>query len=294
MVGFGSDGARPSEAAMLDRLLADLRSTTPPSADPRWRQLALHAGFLAYALTAPLFHRTAAQYAAGVAATVAADLLLQFARERRVYFPLSAVITSFGIQLLCRAPSPWIYAALGAAAMAAKNLIRFRGRHAFNPSNAVLVASLLLLPPGLVAVPSDWGGSAAGLAVVAAAGVVVVALAGRLALVAAYLASFLAGALLRHAALGLPLAEALAPTASPIFPIFAFFMLTDPRTTPVGARDCVLFGLLLGAVETFLRAAGADGAPFYALFVMTLAEAVFPSAFGASAPRAAGATCPSS
>ncbi len=274
---------------MLETLLADLRSTMPPARDPRWRQLGLHACFLAYALSTPLFRRTGAQYAAGLGATILADFAFQYARQKRLFFPLSAVITSLGIELLCRAASPWTYAALGAAAMAGKNLLQARGRHVFNPSNAVLVASLLLLPPALVQVPWHWGGSPAGLAAAALAGLIVIVLAGRLTIVASYAASFLCGAWFLHAGRGMSVPAAVAPMAGPLFPIFAFFMVPDPRTTPSGTRGAALFGVLLGAAQTLLRAAGAFYAPFYALFLLTLSRGVFPDAFAASARQPAPA-----
>lgn len=265
---------------MLQNTLEQLRSSTPSASDARWRQLGLHLAFLAYALTTPLFHRTVWQYAVGVGATVAADLFLQYSREKRVYFPLSAVITSFGFQLLVRTEHAWVYAALGAAAMAGKNLVRFRGRHVFNPSNAIIVACALLAPPQLLVVTADWAGSLWGLALAAALGLFVIRAAGRLPVVAGYCAAFLAGSWVLHAALDRPLLGCLAPLWSPLFPIFAFFMITDPRTSPAGRTEGLLFGLLLGSIEAFLRIGGVAYAPFYALFVLTIAEALFPSLFG--------------
>ncbi|MBI3564596.1 MAG: hypothetical protein HY079_05295, partial [Elusimicrobia bacterium] len=203
------------------------------------RQFFLHLVFLGYALTTPSFHRTLAAYAWGVGATVAADLALQLAREKRVFFPLSAVITSFGFQLLVAARSAWMYAALGAAAMAAKNLVRWRGRHVFNPSNFVIVAVLLVVPSGPLAVVGGWGGSLWGLALAALLGVLVVRRADRLGVVGGYLAGFVAGAAVLHLALERPLGACLSPLWDPLFPIFAFFMITDPRTTPGGSREGV-------------------------------------------------------
>jgi Na+-transporting NADH:ubiquinone oxidoreductase subunit NqrB len=272
---------------MPQALYRELKTTVPPFSDPRWRQMGLHAVFLAYALTTPLFRRTPAQYAAGLTATVAVEWAFQYARSRRVFFPLSALITSMGLQLLCTASSPWVYAALGAAAMAGKTLLRVRGRHLFNPSNAVLVASLLLLPAGAVAVPLGWGGGAAGLIAAGAAGLAAMALAGRLAIVGAYAVSFLAGAWLLHAAAGMPFSAAAAPMAGPLFPIFAFFMVPDPQTTPRAPRQAAAFGLALGAAETVLRAGGAVYAPFYALFLLTpLNAALAPDPAAGASPRA--------
>lgn len=217
-------------------------------------------------------------------ATVAVDLALQLAREKRVFFPLSAVITSFGFQLLVIAPSAWMYAALGAAAMAAKNLVRWRGRHVFNPSNFVVVAVLLLLPSGTMTVAGGWGGSLWGLALAALLGVLAVRRAERLGVVGGYLGGFLLGAVFQCLTLERPLAACLSPLWDPLFPIFAFFMITDPRTTPGGTRDGALFGLAVAGVETLLRLAGAVYAPFYALFALTAVEAALPGLFAPAAP----------
>lgn len=261
---------------MLRQTLAQLRESTPPASDPRWRQLGLHLVFLAYALSTPGFHRTVPQYALGLGATVAADLLLQLARERRVYLPLSAVITSLGFQLLVVARHAWVYAALGAAAMAAKNLIRVRGRHVFNPSNGVITACGLFLPPGVAAVTGGWGGSAWGLALAAGLGALVCHGARRLPVVAGYLAGFALAAFALRASL--------APLADPLTAVFAFFMITDPRTTPGGGPG-LAFGGLVAALERALRAAGQAYAPFYALCAMTVVLAAFPATFGLEPAR---------
>ncbi|MBI3565761.1 MAG: hypothetical protein HY079_11235 [Elusimicrobia bacterium] len=276
---------------MPSKTLDQLRGSVPPASDPRWRQLALHLAFLAYALTTPSFHRTVAQYALGLAGAVAAELLFQYGREKRVYFPISAVITSMGFQLLVVTPHPWVYAALGAAAMAGKNLARWRGRHVFNPSNAVVVACGLFVPAGVVLVTGSWGGSAWGLALAAGLGFFVVRAAGRLPVVVGYLAGFVFAAAALHLALDRPMSRCLAPLADPLFAVFAFFMITDPRTTPGGTFEGLVFGVLIAELEGFLRAGGAAYAPFYALCLMTLAEAAFPRAFGlpARAPEPAPA-----
>ena len=90
----------------------------------------------------------------------------------------------------------------------------------------------------------------------------------RLHICATYVASFFAFALLRNLLTGDPLLAEVAPITGPMYQLFVFFMITDPRTTvgSSGARCAVAF--MVALVETVLRLGESIYAPFYALFVV--------------------------
>ena len=60
----------------------------------------------------------------------------------------------------------------------------------------------------------------------------------------------------------------MAPITGPMYQLFVFFMVTDPKTTvrPRWAQCLVVF--LVGFVEMLLRLAEVVYAPFYALFLV--------------------------
>ena len=79
------------------------------------------------------------------------------------------MLTGNGIAFIMRIPGTqhgdwwsihgvWIYAATGAVAMASKYLIKFRGRHIFNPSNFALVLTFVILGSTRVEPLQFWWG----------------------------------------------------------------------------------------------------------------------------------------
>src|SRR5262245_28190725 len=73
-------------------------------------------------------------------------------------WPASAMLTGNGVAFILRVPGTehgdwwsmhgwWIFAGTAALGILSKYLIRFRGRHIFNPSNIALVAVFLAIGP---------------------------------------------------------------------------------------------------------------------------------------------------
>ena len=81
---------------------------------------------------------------------------IAFWRQHVILWPASALLTGNGVAFILRVPGTqhgdwwslhgwWIFAGTAAVALLSKYLIRFRGRHVFNPSNFGLVLCFLLL-----------------------------------------------------------------------------------------------------------------------------------------------------
>jgi hypothetical protein len=81
-------------------------------------------------------------------------------------------------------------------------------------------------------------------------------------------ASFVALALLRTLITGHPFLAEVAPITGPMYQLFIFFMITDPKTTvtPKWAQ-CLVAGLVAVA-ELVLRLAHVVNAPFFALTIV--------------------------
>jgi len=60
----------------------------------------------------------------------------------------------------------------------------------------------------------------------------------------------------------------LAPITGPMYQLFIFFMITDPRTTVTPKWAQILVALLVAVVETLLRLGESIYAPFYALAIV--------------------------
>jgi len=173
----------------------------------------------------------------------------------------SAYISGISLALLLKPQSGllWPFWLGGFLAIASKYVIVYRGRHLWNPSNFA-IGVLVLLAPGTVAILShQWGNEIATNAVIWGVGLVVAGRARVLHVTLAYLAAFVVLSALRSAITGAPLMAEIAPVTGPMYQLFIFFMITDPRTTVSTRRGRMLVAVLVALVETAIRLAGDAG-----------------------------------
>jgi Na+-translocating ferredoxin:NAD+ oxidoreductase RnfD subunit len=206
------------------------------------------------------------------ALAIATSVLFDFVLGRLVFgkYPnlASAYITGISVGILVRSPEFWPYALCAALSITSKYVLRWRGRHLWNPSNFGISAVLLLAPEYVAALSIQWGNNIWPMIVVWILGVLIVYRVRRFHITFTYVVSFLAFAALRSAITGHPLLAEVAPITGPMYQLFIFFMITDPKTTvkPKWAQCFVVF--LVAVVETILRLAHIVDAPFYALAIV--------------------------
>ncbi|HEU0300886.1 MAG TPA: hypothetical protein VFR37_15600 [Longimicrobium sp.] len=211
-----------------------------------------------------------------------------------VDFFLSAHISGLAVAMLLYANERLaVIAFAAAAAIASKALFRLPaaqgGRHFFNPSNLGITATLLLFPwvsisppyhftEGLGAV-GDWALPA----VIVCTGTLLNArFTRRLPLIAAWLLGFGAQAVVRHLALGSPLAAAWLPMTGVAFILFSFYMVTDPATTPSAPRAQAAFGAAVAAAYGALMAAHVVFGLFFALSIVCAVRGAWAWAYAAA------------
>jgi Na+-transporting NADH:ubiquinone oxidoreductase subunit NqrB len=180
----------------------------------------------------------------------------------------SAYVTGISVGILVRSPEYWPYALCSALSIASKYLIRVDGRHIFNPSNLGIVAMLLLAADTVASLSVQWGNNLLPLMVVWFFGAAIIASVGRFHITLTYVVSFIVLSVLRSAITGHPWLSEVAPLTGPMYQLFIFFMITDPKTTvgPRWAQSLVAF--LVAVVEAVLRLMQVVNAPFYALFMV--------------------------
>jgi Na+-translocating ferredoxin:NAD+ oxidoreductase RnfD subunit len=76
-----------------------------------------------------------------------------------------------------------------------------------------------------------------------------------------YVASFLVLNGMRALALGQPLFPELAPITGPMYQLFVFFMITDPRTVVKGRRRQMVVAAIIALTETMFRLMSDRGVP---------------------------------
>lgn len=240
----------------------------PAWRDPRWLIVLYLLSFVVYALNAPGFSRTLPQYLADLGACLGLDTALILAKGGPLIAPISGLITSMGVLLLCDAPSVWAYALVAALSILSKHFIRVGGRHVFNPNNFGIVVCVLLLSSHVSVSPGRWGGSSAGMIAIALLGLFVSWRAKRLDLSLSYSLGFLGFCFLRSLIFHKPVAILAASMTGAAFQLFTFFMITDPQTSPDTRTGRIAYGLVIAATDSVLRHHQVPNAPFLALFAM--------------------------
>lgn len=237
--------------------------------DARWYQTAFLGSFVVYALLAPSFARTPAQFAAGMLVCLSFDFVLAYRNRGILLLPVSGLISSLGLLLICNSPFVWPYMLVALLSVLSKQYLRVDGRHVFNPTNFGLTVGLLFFSGDMTTSPSRWGGSAWGAAALACLGALVAYKGKRLDCAASWVATFLLGAFVRSRITEVPFAILLGPMTGASFVLFTFFMITDPVTTPRSLRSRLAFGTAVGALDAFMRYHRVYNAPFYALFLVS-------------------------
>jgi len=180
----------------------------------------------------------------------------------------SSYISGISIGMLIRSPEVWPYALCAAISITSKYVLRMDGRHLWNPSNFGIVAMLVLASDVVASLSVQWGNNLLPMAVVWLFGSVIIHRLGRFHITLTYVASFLAFSLLRAAITGHPWPAEVAPLTGPMYQLFIFFMVTDPKTTVSTKRGQCLVVFLVAAMEAALRLLEFVHAPYYALFIV--------------------------
>jgi enediyne biosynthesis protein E5 len=232
------------------------------------------------------FSRTVLAIATSMAFEIALTLLIY----RKLPHLASAYITGISVGILVRSPAFWPYALCSAIAITSKYVIRWRGRHLWNPSNFAISAMLLMVPEYVATLMIQWGNTFWPMLVIWALGVVTVYRVKRLHITATYVVCFVGLSLVRTLFTGHSFLAEVAPITGPMYQLFIFFMITDPKTT-VKPRwgQCVVVALV-AVVEMILRLAENVHAPFYALAIVGPVALIVESARATRRSRAAPST----
>jgi len=166
---------------------------------------------------------------------------------RRPFEWRSALISGLSLSLLLRTGDPMIMMLAAVLAIASKFVIRLNGKHLFNPT-AFGIVFVLLATHGAWVSPGQWGASIWMAALIFLLGGAVLTHAPRLDTAVAFLAAHFALLLARATWLGDPLTIPLHQMMTGSLLIFAFFMVTDPRTTPDSRQGRILFAVLIAAL----------------------------------------------
>src|SRR6267143_902749 len=222
---------------------------------------------------------------AQILACLATGALIEFAvgllKDRVIMWPASGLLTGNSTAIILRVPGTfhgrwwsthgiWIFIGVVAVSMASKYLIRWRGRHIFNPSNLGLVIAFVALGPKFTE-PQDLWWIPPGpwlivtYAVLLVGGLLIAWELRLLGLELAFMAGFAAFTAVALALVpdhcmvaswhvapmcGRELWQIL--VTSPELLVFGLFMIPDPRTVPDGPVARMGFGIVVAILAVLL------------------------------------------
>jgi len=112
----------------------------------------------------------------------------------------------------------------------------------------------------------QWGNTVWPMLIIWTLGCIIVYRVGRLNITATYVVSFLFFAFVRSQITGNPWLSTIAPLTGPMYQLYVFFMITDPKTTVRSKVGQCVVVFLVAFVEMLFRLGEVVYAPFYALF----------------------------
>ena len=192
----------------------------------------------------------------------------------------SAAITSLSLCLLFRSNIAYAVVLAGVFSIGSKFLIRFNGKHIFNPANFGIIVTILLTHQAWVS-PGQWGNGALMVFLVGAAGMMVLFRVGRLDTGFAFLLTF-CGLLFYRMVIwqGWEFDVWLHQVSNGSLLLFAFFMITDPVSTPGDRRARIAWAVFIGWVSYILAVKfQVTAAPIWALFFVSPLTALLDRAF---------------
>ena len=250
-----------------------------PAFDVRWYQLGVLGSLLAYALLFLRFDVSLPQ----VVVTLASVSAFQILGSRIAGLPdvelKSALISGLSLCLLLRANSLLIVVLACGLTISSKFLLRIHGKHVFNPTNFGIALSVLLTGQAWVS-PGQWGSGVLIALFVAGCGWLVVQRVERSDVTVAFLLAYPGLFFARALWLGDPLTIPLHQLTNGALLIFAFFMISDPKTTPDSRAGRILFAIAVAGVAYALRFKLYNpNALIYSLILVSVAVPVFNQVF---------------
>src|SRR5882724_3424653 len=203
-----------------------------------------------------------------IGTSIALELVLGRIFFHKWVHPASAYISGISVGILVRSPAFWPYALCAAISITSKYVLRIKGRHIWNPSNFGISVMLFLAAETVATLSIQWGNYLLPMLVIWGLGSVIIWRLHRFHITGIYVASFLAFAFIRSWMTGSPWQSEIAPITGPMYQLFIFFMITDPKTTVRSKLwQCVVV-FLVALAEMVMRMYQIVYAPFYALFIV--------------------------
>jgi Na+-transporting NADH:ubiquinone oxidoreductase subunit NqrB len=203
-----------------------------------------------------------------LATCMAVEALLSWFVRGKVVNLQSAYISGISLTLLIKPQGGalWPFVLGGFLAIASKYVLQYRNNHLWNPTNFAITTLLLAAPNRISVLSHQWGNELATNLVIWAFGLLIVSRVKVLHITLTYVASFFVLNGLRSVLTGQPLLPEIAPITGPMYQLFVFFMITDPRTIVRDRRWQMAVAVIIGLAEALIRFASDQAWPLPVAF----------------------------
>ncbi len=220
--------------------------------DPRHYQVAVLSGLLFYGLVYLDFEIQPFVVAVIIGSSQFSQYVFIRLLNAGAFDPRSALTTSLSLCLLLRTQELWLAALTAFIAIASKFLIRVNKKHLFNPSNIALVSVSLLSDKAWIS-SGLWGQDLLLAFVLACLGLLVLQRSKRTDITLAFLLFFSMLLFTRAWWLGDPVAIPCFQLQNGALLIFAFFMISDPMSTPNSRTGRFIFAAFVVMVAGYMK-----------------------------------------
>jgi enediyne biosynthesis protein E5 len=225
-------------------------SSLSPS-DPRYYQIAVLSSLLIYGVGWLRFDIEWPQ----IVISLGTVLLTQYACTRMfrlpAFDPRSPLISGLSLCLLLRTNSLLLVFLTAVITIVSKFVLKRGRKHIFNPTNFGIVA--MILTSRVWVSPAQWGSKLYFAFFIACAGGMVIYRAARSDVTYAFLLAYVGILFGRAFWLGDPWAIPLKQLQSGSLLLFAFYMISDPKTTPDSRIGRILFAITVAAGAGYVQ-----------------------------------------
>jgi Na+-transporting NADH:ubiquinone oxidoreductase subunit NqrB len=227
-------------------------SETVRSLDPRDFQILFLSIFLFYGIWALDWGTEWSKYTTLIGVSLLTQIVGEWIVGKKQSSWKSAIITGLGLCLLLKSSELWVLALAAGGAIAGKFLIRYHGKHIFNPGNLGIILVLLFTDVAWIS-PGQWGSGFMLLFFFGAAATMVLLKVGRIDTCLSFLITFAALEFSRTVLfLGWGPDVFFHKMCNGSFLLFTFFMITDPVTTPSDRKARIIWSVLIGVLAFVL------------------------------------------
>lgn len=255
---FNSNAQHADQFVSVGSVRVDIRFIAPV-----FISILLLVGQITFGLLESYSHTLSA-----IAASILTEIILGLIVFKKVPHLASAYVSGISVGILVRSVFFWPFIFCGIISILSKYVFRWHGRHIWNPSNFGIAMMILLASQAMSTLGAQWGNSLVPMIIVWILGSIIVMRLKRFHICVAYVASFVVFAVLRSVFNGQPVVAELAPITGPMYQLFIFFMITDPKSTVKTRNGQILVAVCVAAMESVMRVFQNIHAPYFALFTV--------------------------